>query len=191
MRRSCGRQAKSALSVCLSVLSSCVCVSTSAFSRVSVCLSASVGGVSTSVFSPCICLPLLDVCLSVFFRCLCLPLFEVCLSTSIRRVSVCPPLSALSCVCLSISVCPSCVCLTAAVYIHIFDVNSAAITMKNDDQSAKLTQTSKLPCTQNKQAINQSTNWPVANLRPASKLSSKQSNHWSSRTTIWHMLGRG
>ena len=140
-----------------------------------------VSSVSLSVCPSCVC-----VSTSVFSRCVCLPLFEVCLSTSIRRVSVCLPLSALSCICLSIYVCPSCVCLTAAVYIRIFDVNSAAITMKNyanqpsnrlTDQSAKLTQTSKLPCTQNKQAINQSTNWPVTNLRPASKLSNKQSNH--------------
>ena len=161
-------------------------MSTSAFSRVCVCLSASVGGVS-------VCLPLsflrISVCLC--WRCVCL--FSVCLPAFVRGVSVylypsCVCLSTSVCpiVCLSISVCPSCVCLTAAVYIRIFDVNSAAITMKNyanqpsnrlTDQSAKLTQTSKLPCTQNKQAINQFTNWPVANLRPASKLSNKQSNH--------------
>ena len=134
-----------------------------------------------------VCLPLLEVCLSVC-------LFSVCLSALARGVSVylypsCVCLSTSVCpiVCLSVHLCLSVVCLlTAAVYIRIFDVNSAAITMKNyanqpsnrlTDQSAKFTQTSKLPCTKNKQAINQSTNWPVANLRPASKLSSKQSNH--------------
>ena len=174
------------LSVCLSVLPSCVCVSTSAFSRVSVCL-------SVCLCWRCVYLCLFSVYLSASVGWVSVCLFSVCLSAFVRGVSVyiypsCVCLSTSVCpiVCLSVHLCPSCVCLTAAVYIHIFDVNSAAITMKNDanqpsnrltDQSAKLTQTSKLPCTQNKQAINQSTNWPVANLRPASKLSSKQSNH--------------